>query len=79
MNLTIKNIPDNVYRSLKQEAAVKGRSLNAEAIRALSWSAEEIDRRRQMRETRPKLERFVASLPKLTSSVFLIREDRSRR
>ena len=78
MNLTIKNIPDDVYRTFKLEAADQGRSLNAELIQALTRSANEIERRRKMRESRPALERFVASLPKLPSSVPLIREDRRR-
>lgn len=78
MNLTIKNIPEKVYRALKQEAAEQRRSLNAEAILALSVKAEEIERRRQMRKSWGDLERFVASLPKMPSSVPLIREDRKR-
>jgi len=76
MNLTIKNIPDKVYRTLKKEAAEKGRSLNAQAILALTWNAEEAERRRKMRDSRPELERFVASLPNLPSRVPLIRADR---
>ena len=78
MNLTIKKLPEKVHRALKREAAECGRSLNAEAILALARSAEEIERRRKMRETRPDLERFVAGLPKLGSSAALIREDRRR-
>jgi len=78
MNLTIRNIPDDVYRTFKLEAAHQGRSLNAEVIQALMRSAYEIERRRKMRENRPALERFVASLPKVSSSVPLIREDRRR-
>jgi plasmid stability protein len=78
MNFTIKNVPEWVYKALKRGAAEQGRSLNAEAIMALTWQAEEIERHRKMRETRPELERFVASLPKLSSSVPLIREDRRR-
>jgi plasmid stability protein len=78
MNLTIKNVPKDVYEALKREAAEQGRSLNAEAIQALSMVTDEIERRRKMRETRPALERFVASLPKMPSSVPLIRADRKR-
>ena len=78
MNLTIKNVPKDVYEALKREAAEQGRSLNAEAIQALSMVTDEIERRRKMRETRPTLERFVASLPKMPSSVPLIRADRKR-
>jgi len=78
MNLTIKNIPDKVYRTLKQEAAFQGRSLNAEVIFVLARAAEEIERRQGMRESWDDLSRFVASLPKLPSSVPLIRADRRR-
>jgi plasmid stability protein len=78
MNLTIKNVPDKVYRTLKKEASERGRSLNAEAILALTWRAEEVERRRQMRASWGDLERFVASLPKMSGSVALIREDRRR-
>jgi len=77
MNLTIKNVPEKVHKSLKREAAETGRSLNSQVILALARSAEEIERRRRMRETRPELERFVASLPKLSSSAPLIRRDRN--
>ena len=76
MNLTIKNVPDWVYQALKEGAAEQGRSLNAEAILALTWQAEEIERHRKMRATRPELERFVASQRKMPSSVPLIRADR---
>ena len=76
MNLTIKNVPPKVHTSLKKEAARKGRSLNSAIIEVLSNSAAEVDRRARMRATRGDLERFVASLPKMSSSVPLIRADR---
>ncbi len=76
MNLTIKNVPEKVHRALKQEAAEKGRSLNAEAILALAWRAGEIERRRKMRASWGELEKFVASLPKMSSSMPLIRAGR---
>jgi hypothetical protein len=78
MNLTIKNIPDRIYRTLKREASEKRRSLNAQVILSLARSAEEAERRTQMRESWGDLERFVASLPKMSCSVPLIREDRRR-
>ncbi len=59
VNLTIKNIPQGIYKVLKRTAAEKGRSLNAEAIRALAHATEEAERRRRMRESRADLERFV--------------------
>jgi plasmid stability protein len=79
VNLTIKNIPDDLYQALKQIAAERGLSLNAVAVQALSEAAAEADRRRSMRETRAALERFVAKMPKLPSSVRLIREERELR
>lgn len=79
MNLTLKNIPDQVYRSLKHEAERNGRSLNAEAIQALAASTREAERRNQMRASRADLERFVASLRPVTDSTALIRAERARR
>jgi plasmid stability protein len=80
MNLTIKNIPENVYREFKQAAAAQGRSLNAQLIQALAMEAAELERRRQARASRKELERFVASLPKMKiESWRLIRQDRDRR
>jgi plasmid stability protein len=79
VNLTLKNIPDGVYKTLKRSAAELGRSLNAEAIQALADRAEEAKRRRRMRATRARLERLVASLPPMPSSVPLIRAERRSR
>jgi len=80
MNLTIKNIPENVYREFKQAAAAQGRSLNAQLIQALSGEAAEMERRRQMKSSRKELERFVASLPKMKiESWRLLRRERERR
>ncbi len=81
VNLTIKNIPDNVHKILKRTAAERGRSLNAEVIMALTEMTEEAERRRHMRESRADLERFVKSLPKLPRgyTTRLIREDRDSR
>lgn len=78
MTLTIKNIPEEVYWQIKQAASENGRSLNAEVIAVLTAAAKELDQRRRMRSSRKKLERFVAALPKMSSSVCLIRNDRDR-
>jgi len=78
VNLTIKNIPDEIYKVLKRTAAQRGRSLNAEAIRALAEAAEEAERRRHMKASRAELERAVAALSPMSSSVPLIRADRRR-
>jgi plasmid stability protein len=76
VNLTIKNIPEPVYKSLKQQAARQGRSLNSLAIQALTLNAQESERRKQMRATRADLEKFVASLPPMPDSVPLLRAER---
>jgi plasmid stability protein len=79
MNLTIKNLPGNVHKTLKREATRHGRSLNAEAIQALTKTAEEAARRQKMQTSFAALDRFVDSLPKMPSSVSLIRAERNRR
>jgi hypothetical protein len=78
MDITVKNIPDAVYRVIKREAKDKRRSLNSEIIRALETEAAEVERRRQMRNLRKELDRFTASLPPLDESAPLIRADRER-
>lgn len=78
MNITIKNVPDSIYRVMKREAKMMRRSLNAEIILALEAEAAEADRRRQLTSLRKELDQFAASLPQLDDSVPLIREDRER-
>jgi plasmid stability protein len=78
MNITLKNVPDSVYRTIKREAKTKGRSLNAEIIQALEAEAAEAVRRRQFRKLQKELDRFAASLPPLGDIASLIREDRER-
>jgi hypothetical protein len=72
MNLSIKNVPEDIYQHVKQEAAEQGRSLNAQIVQILAKEAAEAGLRRRMRESRKKLERFVASLPKMSGSERLI-------
>jgi hypothetical protein len=78
MNITVKGIPDPVYRVMKREAKRNGRSLNAEIIRALETESAEAERRRQSMNLRRELDRFAASLPPLGDSAPLIRRDRER-
>jgi len=78
MNLTVKNIPDSIYRVIKREAKNKRRSLNSEIIQVLETEAAEAERRRQLRNLRKELDRFAASLPPLDDSAPLIRADRER-
>jgi plasmid stability protein len=75
MNLTVKNIPDSIYRVMKREAKRSRRSLNAEIIRALETESAEAERR-QLIHLRKELDRFAASLPPLEDSAPLIRRGR---
>jgi plasmid stability protein len=65
VTLTIKNVPAEVYRQSKLRASENGRSLNAEVIAVLTAAVKELDRRRRMRSSREKLERFFATLPQM--------------
>ena len=78
MNITVKNVPESVYRVIKREAKRKRRSLNSEIIQALETEAAEAERRRQLVDVRKELEQFAASLPQLDDSTPLIRRDRER-
>jgi hypothetical protein len=78
MNITVKNIPDPVYRVMKREAKRKRRSLNSEIIQALETEAAEAERRRQLGNLRKELDRFASSLPPVDDSAALIRADRER-
>jgi plasmid stability protein len=80
VNLTIKNVPEDVHKTLKRVAATRGRSLNSEVLRLLQEGAELEDRREHIRTTWDDFLKFRASMPKLrTSSARLIREDRDSR
>ena len=50
MNITLKNVPDKVYRTVKQAAKEQGRSLNAQIIRTLEAEAAELERRKKLSE-----------------------------
>ncbi len=78
MNITVKNVPDPVYRVIKREAKRNKRSLNAEIIRTLEMEATEAEHRRRLSGVRKELERFAAALPPLDDSVPLIRRERER-
>ena len=78
MNITLKNVPQAVYRVIRREAKEQGRSLNAQIIQTLQVEAAEVERRRRLGEVKRELERFAASLPTLSDSTPLIRQDRER-
>jgi plasmid stability protein len=77
-NLTIKKLPDPVYRRLKKHARLQGRSLNAQVIHILQSDLDNRARFEKMRDSNAELERLVASMPPMEDSTPLIREDRDR-
>jgi hypothetical protein len=78
MNITLKNVPDKVYRAVKRAAKEQGRSMNAQIIHALEAEVVELKRRKSAAEWRKELDRFAASLPPMDDSAPLIRQDRRR-
>jgi hypothetical protein len=78
MNITLKNVPDKVYRTVKRAAKEQGRSLNAQIILALEAEAAEFDRRKRVAKWRKELERFRKSLQPMDDSTALIRQERQR-
>jgi plasmid stability protein len=79
MNLTIKDLPESTGELLRSRAAAQGRSLNREIVRILVAAGEVEQRRREMRASLPALDRFRATLPRMGSSVPLLRADRNTR
>jgi hypothetical protein len=79
MNITLKNVPDKVYRTVKRAAKEQGRSLNPQIIQLLEAEAAEFERRKRVAKWRKELERFAASLPPMGDSGPLIRQERQRR
>ena len=74
--LHVKDLPDAVYRDLKEAARAEGRSLNSYIVALLNAISEERHRRRLMREGRAEYRAFLASLPSMGDSTPLLREDR---
>ena len=78
MNITVKNVPQAVYRAIKREAEEQGRSLNTQIIQVLRTEAAEVQRRKSLSRVRDELKKFSASLTPLDDSAPLIRQDRER-
>ena len=79
VNLSIKNVPDDIHEALKKRAAKNRRSLNNEILKALEMTvARERDVEAQVKRLR-KLhakQRFEVSTEEI---VAMIREDRDSR
>jgi len=75
-NLTIKDLPDRLHKELKKLAEREGRSLNAQLVRSLQDGLAMEERRRKLEANRRRLLAIVAEMPRIESSVELLREDR---
>lgn len=78
MNVTIKDLPAATHAALKEAAKVRGKSLNSYVISILAENVADEGRRRLMRERWEEFEKFVQSMPPVSDSTPLIREDRDR-
>ena len=78
VDITVTDLPEAVYRTIKREARRNRRSLNAEIIHTLEEAAAEAERMREVGKVRRELERLSASLLPFDDSVPLIRRGRER-
>jgi uncharacterized protein (DUF1778 family) len=78
MTITVKDLPADMHAALKEAAKARGKSLNSYVISVLTGNVEDEVRRRLMRERWEEFEKFVQSLPPVSDSTPLIREDRDR-
>ena len=82
-NVMVRNIPQEAYAALKQDAKRNHRSLNAEIVAMLRDKADMARRRARAAEAMKRLDVLQAQIarefPDQPSSVELIREDRDSR
>jgi len=82
-NLTVRNIPKDIYKRLKEGARRNHRSLNAEILAILHDEDGWIRRRLEIAAVLPEVDRareeFAKRYGTLSDSVRLIREDRDSR
>jgi len=64
MNITLKNVPEKVYQTVKRAAKEQGRSLNAQIIHALEAEAAEFERRKRTAKWLPHEAGHVQALPR---------------
>lgn len=63
-NITVRNVPKDVYKALRESAKRHNRSLNGEILQMLTFEAEMARRRLELVRTLPELERFGEKLAK---------------
>lgn len=82
-DLTVRNIPKDLYRSLQRSAKRNRRSLNDEILALLSDEDARVRRRWELAEVIPELararEEIARKYPDLPDSIEMIREDRETR
>jgi plasmid stability protein len=80
--MTIRNLDPKAAEVLRRRARAEGRSMNDLVVEILSRAAAEEDRRRRMREQRPRAERLRRALRRRfgapAASEKLLRDDRRR-
>ncbi len=80
--MTLRNLDPDVLEILRSRAREQGQSLNALICEILARAAEQDERRRRMREQRPRAERLRRATRSShgpgTPSEKLVREDRRR-
>jgi plasmid stability protein len=77
--LHVRNVPEALYRRLKERAEAQRRSLSAEVITLLEWAVAEAERRPEatLRAIRAR-RRFDPGAAGAPESTALLREDRAR-
>jgi len=78
MTITVKGLPADMHAALREAAKARGKSLNSYVISVLAENVEDEGRRRGMRERWVEYQKFLATLPPLSDSTPLIREDRDQ-
>jgi plasmid stability protein len=80
--MTLRNLDPRVGEILRRRARAEGRSLNALIVDILTRAADEEERRRRMREQRPRAEKLRHAIRRRhgegTPSEKLVREGRRR-
>jgi plasmid stability protein len=80
--MTVRDLDPRVAEALRRRARAEGRSVNDLVVAILSRAAEDEERRRRMREQRPRAEKLRRALRRrfgpATPSEKLLREVRGR-
>jgi plasmid stability protein len=77
MNISIKNVPEELVRALKERAKANHRSLQGEMIATLEGSLPRTRPRKSIREIAERIRNL--GLPRVDEAAAMIREDRDSR